>query len=199
MAGSLRVFSCAHVGVAGTTEVFVRCLQEVREVEGRTLPPIYEARVGIAIMGEQNRRYADLYAEADRWFRRQATRRPARGEPAVLQVWDDDQARDHARKLLWGFRVGTEDAAGIWERHRPADPSGQVAVWLRDAEAAGCPEGELPGYLADFHNPFSSRFRDNYAHGFGTSEADALLALQLDMKWTAASLWAEVPGGGGDG
>jgi hypothetical protein len=42
-------FICSHVGVAGTTKVFVRPM----ESEGKT---VFVARVGVALMGTTNRK-----------------------------------------------------------------------------------------------------------------------------------------------
>lgn len=46
-------FICSHVGVAGTTKVFVRPMD--MEMEGKTMT-MFVARVGIAIMGQTNRK-----------------------------------------------------------------------------------------------------------------------------------------------
>ena len=91
-----KSYSCAFMGVAGTTNIVTRCQQKA---EG-DVEEIWEARVGIAIMGYTN---------------------------------NDSKIRD----------------------------------------------------------PFDHRFRDNYARGFGTTEAKAIEALRLDAKKTSDSLWAE--------
>lgn len=108
------VYSCSHVGVAGSTKVHVHHVQRAHPIrEGRpTIHDVFEARVGIAIMG--------------------STANPET----------------------------TEDS-----------------------------------------DPFSGRFRDNFARGFGTTEEEALEALRHDVHSIADSLWfqsAPPPSGGGD-
>jgi hypothetical protein len=39
-------------------------------------------------------------------------------------------------------------------------------------------------------DPFSMRFRDNFARGYGTTEEEALEALKADMHNIADGLWA---------
>jgi hypothetical protein len=98
------VYSCDHIGVAGTTKVHVRQVQQTRPTNGGrpTIRDVFEARVGIAIMG--------------------ATANPETDE-------DSD--------------------------------------------------------------PFSIRFRDNFARGYGTTEDEALEAMKADMRSIADTLWAE--------
>jgi hypothetical protein len=98
------VYSCDHIGVAGTTKVHVRQVQQARPTKGGrpTIRDVFEARVGIAIMG--------------------ATANPETDE-------DSD--------------------------------------------------------------PFSIRFRDNFARGYGTTEDEALEAMKADMRSIADTLWAE--------
>jgi hypothetical protein len=92
------VYTCQHVGVAGTTKVHVRHVQVGKPARG--VIDVFEARVGIAILGQCN--------------------------PET-----------------------TEDS-----------------------------------------DPFSRRFRDNFARGLGTTPEMAIEALRADMQDTAASLWA---------
>lgn len=49
-AGS-RIFACQHVGVSGTTRIHVRQIQKPKDHHGKSIPGIWEARMGIAIMG----------------------------------------------------------------------------------------------------------------------------------------------------
>jgi hypothetical protein len=97
------VYSCDHIGVAGTTKVHVRQVQQARPTKGGrpTIRDVFEARVGIALMG--------------------ATANPETNE-------DSD--------------------------------------------------------------PFSMRFRDNFARGYGTTEEEALEAMKADMHNIANGLWA---------
>jgi hypothetical protein len=89
------IFSCDHIGISGTTRVHVHHIQTGKPA--LRIPDIFEARVGIAIMGYCN----------------------------------------------------------------PGDS-----------------------------DPFSHKFRDNYARGFGTTQEQAIEALKADIKSTAESIWA---------
>jgi hypothetical protein len=65
------VHSCAHIGVAGTTDVHVRHIQEAKAGVGKRgpIPDVFEARVGVAIMGSVNDEASIGMDPFDRKFR----------------------------------------------------------------------------------------------------------------------------------
>jgi hypothetical protein len=53
----------------------------------------------------------------------------------------------------------------------------------------GATNMDTAGFEACGHDPFHDRFYDNYAHGFGSTEQEAIDAMKKDAAEIAATLW----------
>jgi hypothetical protein len=76
-------------------------------------------------------------------------------------------------KIQEGGRFGDREVPEVWEA--------RVGIAIL---------GDSAPTTTRESNPFDRDFRDNFARGFGTSEDAAIVALKLDLKRTADSLWA---------
>jgi hypothetical protein len=75
-------------------------------------------------------------------------------------------------KIQEGGRFGDSDVPDVWEA--------RVGIAILGYSAPTTTQES---------NPFDGDFQDNFARGFGTSEEAAVIALKLDLKRTADSLW----------
>ena len=88
------------------------------------------------------------------------------------------------------YRCEHIGVAGTTDVHVKALPDGRFEARCGIA-LMGYMNMDEAGFKACNSDPFHDLFHDNYAHGIGATEAEALDAMKNDMKSLADSLWAE--------